>query len=483
MKRHTKTVLAAVGLASIATTGLALPATASPPADAPTTRYIVSTSSVASATDVARDLRRSGGDVDHVYSSVLPGLAATLTATQVRNLRADGDVTSVVPDQVFHSSRVQTNPTWGLDRVDQRATKGTTTYHYDTTGNGVTAFVLDTGLRFGHAQFGDRALSGIDLVDYDDDASDCQGHGTHVAGTIGGSTYGVAKSVTLVGVRVLDCDGAGYASDIIEALDWVVAVKPDGPAVINMSLGGAAYAPLDAAVKSTVAAGVPVVVAAGNGDANACDQTPARVPEAITVAATDSRDERAWFSNYGRCVDLFAPGVDVRSASNDSDTATEVLSGTSMATPHVTGVVARYLQTHPSSTPAETTSALLRTATTHAVVDRAGSPDRLLYATAPATAPGAPAKVKVTKSAQSKTATLSWSAPADNGGKKVTGYRLTRNGKDSRGKGAVTVTVSATTRSHTFTRLRKGSAYTVTVRAINAVGAGSVVSKSVAKLR
>jgi subtilisin family serine protease len=483
MKRQTKALLAATGLASITATGLVLPAAAAPSAPPVAARYIVRTDSADSADGVAHQLRRSGGDVNHVYSSVLTGLSATLTPAQVQGLRADGKVESVIPDRVFHSTSVQSNPTWGLDRIDQRATTGTTTYRYDTTGRGVTAFILDTGLRFGHRQFADRALSGIDFVDYDDDASDCEGHGTHVAGSVGGSTYGVAKAVTLVGVRVLDCDGAGYASDIISALDWVVAVKPAGPAVVNMSLGGPELSLLDEAVERTVAAGVPVVVAAGNDNDNACSQSPARAPHAITVAATDSKDRRAWFSNYGSCVDVFAPGVSVRSAANDSNTATAVLSGTSMAAPHVTGVVARYQQTHPHSTPAQTTAALVGAATTRRVQDRAGSPDRLLYAAARPTAPGAPARVTARKSDRAKTATLSWSTPVNNGGSSVTAYRVTRNGRDSRGKGPVTVTVSARTKSYTFSRLRKGSAYTLTVRAVNAVGAGSVVSKSVTKLR
>ena len=472
----------AAGLTVIAATAVALPAQAAPAEPTPA-RYLVRTDSAHSAADVARDLRRSGADVGHVYATVLPGLSARLTTAQVRTLRSQGSVESVTPDPVFHSTTVQKNPTWGLDRIDQRTLTGSTSYRYDTTGRGVTAFVVDTGIRMGHSQFGSRALSGTDLVDHDDDASDCEGHGTHVAGTVGGSTYGVAKSVTLVGVRVLDCEGSGYASDIIAGLDWVVGEKPSGPAVVNLSLGGDPYPPLDDAVERTVAAGVPVVVAAGNDDVNACQQSPARAPHALTVAATDSKDRRAPFSNFGSCVDLFAPGVAVRSASNASNSASEVLSGTSMAAPHVTGAVARYLQAHPHATPAQTATALTTAATAHAVLDRAGSPDRLLYAAGPVVAPGAPSKVKASKSDKAKSAKLSWSAPVDDGGSPVTGYRVTRNGKDAKGKGPASVTVSAKTTSHTFAKLRKGSAYTLTVRAVTAAGAGPVVSKAVAKLR
>ncbi|SDT35204.1 Serine protease, subtilisin family [Friedmanniella luteola] len=473
--------LAAAALVSSVSAGLTLPAHAAPESG-PTARYIVRTDAVGGADDAAQDVRRLGGDVEHVYSEVFPGLAATLTADQARRLRASDEVAEVVPDRLFHATGVQTNAPWALDRLDQRPVAGNKTYRYDTTGEGAFAFVLDTGLRFGHQQFGGRAVSGYDFVDLDDDASDCDGHGTHVAGSIGGAGYGVAKGVTLVGVRVLDCEGAGYASDIIWALDWVAEVAADVPAVVNLSLGGPALDELDEAVERTVRAGIPVVVAAGNENGDACDVSPARVPAAITVAAVDSADRRARFSNRGRCVDLFAPGVAVRSASNLSNTATEVMSGTSMAAPHVTGAVARYLGAHPTATPAQAVGALTRTAGADAVRDRAGSPDRLLY-TGPVTAPGKPTKVAAKKNDRARTATVSWSTPVADGGRAVTGYRVTRNGKDARGQGPVTVTVSAGTRSHTFPRLRKGSAYTFTVRAVNAVGAGAPMSTSVPKLR
>jgi subtilisin family serine protease len=284
-------------------------------------------------------------------------------------------------------------------------------------------------------------------------------------------------------VRVLDCEGSGWVSDIVDGLDWIIAHKPTGPAVVNMSMGGEPSAPMDAAVAQTVAAGITVVVAAGNDGMNACDSSPARAPQAITVAATDSRDRRPYWSNYGSCVDLFAPGVDVRSASITSSTANEVLSGTSMATPHVVGLVARYLQTHLTATPAQATAAVLAAATTKAVHDPQGSPNRLLFAAPPTVVPGLPTSVKVTHSSKARTATISWHKPRDNGGSSITSYRVTRNGKDTKGVGPVTVTVSAKTRKHVFSHLRKGYAYTLTVRAANAIGAGAVVSKKVAKLR
>ncbi len=473
--------LVAVALAAVTVTGLALPASADPGAGA-TARYLVRTDSAGSADDVARDVRRAGGDVDHVYSEVYPGLAATLTAAQARDLRSSDDVAEVVPDLIFHAQTVQRGAPWDLDRLDQRASLGNTTYRYNTTGRGVTAFVLDTGLRLDHREFAGHSVSGVDFVDSHGDASDCNGHGTHVAGSIGGSTYGVAKDVTLVGVRVLDCEGSGYASDIISALDWVSEAAADGPAVVNLSLEGPAMRALDSAVERTVAAGIPVVVAAGNDGGDACASSPARVPAAITVAATDSADRRASFSNSGRCVDLFAPGVAIRSASIAGKDASEVMSGTSMATPHVTGAVARYLQTHRRATPAQAAAALVRSASSGAVTDRSHGPDRLLY-TGPATAPGAPRRVTARKSDRARTATISWAAPAADGGAAVTGYRVTRSGRDSRGRGPVTVTVSAKTRSHTFPRLRKGTAYTLTVQAVNRVGAGRAGTAAVPRLR
>jgi subtilisin family serine protease len=466
--------------AGTATTAAATPTTAPDPAQP----YIVETDSAGATGGLTADVRKAGGRVENVYSKALDGFSATLSAGQVRELRADDRVRSVTPDVRVHSTATQTDPTWGLDRIDQRAVAGNGSYRYDTTGAGVTAFVIDTGIRLSHSQFGGRAASGYDFVDYDTNASDCAGHGTHVAGTIGGSTYGAAKGVRSVSLRVLDCEGGGYFSDVIDALDWVVAHRPAGPSVVNLSLGGAAFQPIDDAVTRTVAAGVPVVVAAGNDGVDACTQSPARVPAAITVAATDLRDARPWWSNGGPCVDLFAPGVDVRSASNASNTASEVMSGTSMATPHVTGVVARYLQGHPKATPAQVTAALLTATTPQVVEDPMGAPNKLLYvADQPASKPGAPTRVTAAKSDRARTGTLTWSAPLSNGGKAITGYRVTRNGKDSTGAGPKTVLVPASTRSYTFARLRPGSRYTLSVSAVNSIGTGPAESRTITQAR
>lgn len=484
MRRRTIGAAAAFGLLLSAAAGTVTSAAAAPTTDrsqAPR-KYIVQTDSVAVTGGVVGGVRHEGGAVKDVYTKALAGFSATMTADQVRELRSDRRVRSITPDAVVHSTATQTNPTWGLDRIDQRTTTGNRSYRYDTTGAAVTAFVVDTGVRLGHSQFGGRASSGHDFVDDDTNATDCQGHGTHVAGTIGGSTYGTAKAVKVVALRVLDCTGSGYFSDTIEALDWILAHKPAGPSVVNMSLGGGAYAPIDEAVERTVAAGIPVVVSAGNNGGNACHQSPARAPHAVTVAATDSRDTRPGWSNVGSCVDLFAPGVDVRSASNDSNTATTVKSGTSMSAPHVTGVVARYLQKQPKATPAQVTTALAATATTSAVKNPGGAPNRLLHvALQPVTAPGLPTSVVASKSDAKRTGTITWAPPTSNGGKIITGYRVSRNGKDSAGAGPKTVLVSASARSYTFSKLRAGSWYTLSVKAMNSAGTGAAVSKTIAQ--
>jgi subtilisin family serine protease len=220
----------------------------------------------------------------------------------------------------------------------------------------VKAYVIDTGIRFSHTQFGGRAVTGYDAID-GGSADDCNGHGTHVAGTIGGSTYGVAKSVQLVGVRVLNCSGSGSTSGVIAGVDWVTGNHAAGQAAVaNMSLGGGASSALDSAVQRSINDGVSYAVAAGNGDflgrqQNACNYSPARVAAAMTISATDSSDRKASWANYGSCVDWFAPGVSITSAWHSSITATRTISGTSMATPHTAGVAALYLQSNPSASP------------------------------------------------------------------------------------------------------------------------------------
>ncbi|WP_190254553.1 S8 family peptidase [Dactylosporangium sucinum] len=319
-----------------------------------------------------------GGKVDTRYDSTVRGFSGRMSAQAARRLAADPAVAYVEQDRVVTVEATQTGATWGLDRIDQQALPLNGSYTYGPASN-VTAYIIDTGIRMTHSEFGGRARSGYDFVDNDADASDCQGHGTHVAGTVGGATYGVAKDVKLVGVRVLDCKGSGSYSQIIAGVDWVTknAVKP---AVANMSLGGSAGTALDNAVKKSIAAGITYAVAGGNDSANACGKSPARLPEAITVGATDSKDTRASFSNFGSCLDLFAPGVNILSSANSSNTGTQKMSGTSMATPHVAGAAALYLAAHPAATPAQVRDALVNGAIDGAVKSAgSGSPNKLLY--------------------------------------------------------------------------------------------------------
>jgi len=248
----------------------------------------------------------------------------------------------------------------------------------------VTAYIIDTGIRMSHTQFGGRASSGYDFVDNDSNANDCHGHGTHVAGTVGGSTYGVAKGVTLKAVRVLDCSGSGTNSGVIAGINWVTSNHAAGAkAVANMSLGGSVSTSLDSAVSASIADGVVYAIAAGNSNRSACNSSPARVSSAITVGATTSTDARASYSNYGSCLDLFAPGSSITSSWYSSDTATNTISGTSMATPHVAGVAALYLQGH-TATPQQVRDAIVAAATSGVVSNRMpGSPNKLLYSLIP----------------------------------------------------------------------------------------------------
>jgi subtilisin family serine protease len=284
------------------------------------------------------------------------------------------------------ATRTQSNGTtqpdapWGLDRIDQRALPLSTTYTYTNTGAGVTAYVIDTGIRLSHQDFGGRAASGFDAVD-GGSADDCNGHGTHVSSSLGGDTYGVAKGTELVAVRVLDCFGDGTLSGAIAGVDWVVADhEPGQPAVANMSLGGPGSTALDTAVGSLIADGVTVVGAAGNSSADACTSSPARVPAVVTVAASSSSDAFGPFSNWGPCVDVIAPGVTITGAWHTGDDATNEISGTSMASPHAAGAAAKVVQAYPGAGPDVVADAVLGVATPDAITDApGGTPDLLLF--------------------------------------------------------------------------------------------------------
>ncbi|WP_417446090.1 S8 family peptidase [Kangiella sp.] len=332
--------------------------------------------------------RKYQAQVQRTYTRALKGGTFTLSEKAAQKLAQDPNVLLVEEDQIISLNATQNNATWGIDRVDQRNLPLSGTYTYNTTASNVNAYIIDTGILNSHSEFGGRSVSGIDTVDNDNDATDCNGHGTHVAGTVGGSTYGIAKSVNLIGVRVLNCSGSGTLSGVIDGIDWV-ANNHTKPAVANMSLGGGASSSIDTAVANLVSAGVTVVVAAGNDNSSACNYSPAREPSAITVGSTTSSDSRSSFSNYGSCLDIYAPGSSITSAWSNGGTNT--ISGTSMASPHVAGVAALYLADNPTATPSQVDTAITDAATPGVVSDaKSGSPNLLLYSLFDGTPPPPP---------------------------------------------------------------------------------------------
>ncbi|MCG5266914.1 S8 family peptidase [Acinetobacter pittii] len=339
---------------------------------------------VGSSNEFAQGIaKQHGGKVLQTYDAVLKGFAIYLPDVAgtafVEAMKKNPKVVSVENDTIMKiDATTQSNPDWGLDRIDQKNLPLDSAYSYLQTGSGTTAYIVDTGILSTHQQFSGRVLSGYTAISDGNGTSDCHGHGTHVAGTVGGSTYGVAKNVSLVPIRILGCDGSGASSNVIAGLDWILK-NGKKPAVVNMSLGGEANASLDSAVENLFNNGYVMVVAAGNSNTDACSSSPARVSKAITVAATDSTDTRASYSNYGSCVDIFAPGSQINSSWIGSNTATKVLNGTSMATPHVAGVVAEMLQSTPTATPQTISTNLLNQASSNVVKNPSGSPNRLLY--------------------------------------------------------------------------------------------------------
>ena len=431
-------------------------------------------------TDVAvRTALTSMGDIptdeiDYVFD----GFVVKLSAPEAAALVANPNVVSVTPDAPISLLDTDTNPpSWGLDRVDQTSLPLDSSFSYPNQGGaGVRVYIVDTGVQADNPDFAGRILPGFDVIGNQQQNTDCHGHGTHVAGTVAGTRYGLAKKASIVPVRVLGCTGSGTFSGIITALDWIKQNNPVGtPAVINMSIGGGFYQAVNDAVEALVGSGITAAIAAGNSNADACQTSPASAPSAITVGATSSTDARASFSNFGNCVDIFAPGVNIVSDDAFAAGSSKTMSGTSMASPHVAGAAALVLGQNPTFKPADVVKALQDNASVGQVVGSSSAHDGLLNIsflnaanTAPtpiAGVPDAPTAPKATNISASG-ATISWTTPANDGGSPITGYKVAYR------ESAVSnwTTVSATATSVALTGLASLASYQVQVSATNAIG-------------
>lgn len=489
-------LLAVVG----ATPALASPGatTRSAPAPAPVTTpatagqrtFVVETSTARVASQQADRVARAGGTITRRYRTVLHGFAATMTSEQAQRLRHRRGVRAVAADRVLVANPCLGCPpealeresvsNWGLLRLSSRTPVSLVPdqpngplYTYDSDGEGVTAFVLDSGITAATPELSGRVRPGRDFVGRDADATDCSGHGTRVAEVVGGTTTGVADHVSLVPLRVFNCADQGRWSDVLAAMDWALHHRPKGPAVVNLSGSSAAFPLGDRAVRSMIRHGLPVVVSAGNADTDACQASPARAAAALTVASTTLADRRAPRSSYGSCVDLFAPGADIATTSG-------TVSGTSFAAAHVTGAVARYLENHRSASPARVAAYLRGQATTGAVQDAHGTRNRLLYLPAPVP-PTAPRLVRWAVDDQADTITARWSPPADRGSAHLTGYAVCFSARNviTQYPGPVCSYASAKARTLTIGGGRDGvdleddGIYSVYVVAISKAGSGA----------
>ena len=421
----------------------------------------------ASIAAIAADLARQyGGRVEHLYEHSIHGFAVEMSAARAAALASHPRVAYIEQDSERVIVDTQTGAVWGLDRIDQRDRPLNDTYTYETIASNVNVYVIDTGIRATHVEFGGRVAGGYTSIGDGNGTNDCNGHGTHVSGTIGGTTYGVAKAATLYPVRVLGCNGSGSTSGVIAGVDWVTGNRVL-PAVANMSLGGGASTALDDAVRRSIAAGVTYAIAAGNSTADACAYSPARVSEALTVGSSTSGDARSSFSNYGTCVDLFAPGSSITSAWATSDTAINTISGTSMATPHVAGVAALYLANDPSASPSTVHAAVVDNASVDKLSNvGAGSPNRLLYSIFGSVPVDAPPSAAFTYSCTGLTCTFDGGGSTDDQG--ITGYFWTFGDGQSDGSGPIV--------THTYA---SGGTFTVQLTVTDTANQTNVASNSV----
>lgn len=476
----TSATLAALALGSL------VPGTASaaPATNEQSTRYLVRYAPGTDISAAAASLRKSGKGVGRTFSTAVRAAVVTATPAEAASLAKDPNVVAVEEDSPVSISATQSNAPWGLDRSDQRALPLSSTYTPPAAGAGVNVYVVDTGVLASHVDFAGRVAAGYTAIADGRGSSDCNGHGTHVAGTVAGTTYGIAKSSTVVPVRVLGCDGGGRMSDVVAGLDWIAGHHAAGtPAVVNLSLGGGVNSTVDAALQNVINDGVTAAVAAGNSAVDACNSSPARVPAALTVAASDSADRQASFSNTGSCVDLYAPGVSITSTMHTSNTAIGGMSGTSMASPHVAGAAAVVLSQNPALTPAQVASSINTTATAGVISGATtGTPNRLLFTGTGAgtgtgtTATKPTAATKVTATAGIGSAKVTWTKGSD-GGSALTGQTLNVYSGTTR-VAALAVPASAT--SVNVTGLRSGRYYSFSVVAMNKIGSSPESAKSAA---